>query len=172
MKLYHVTTPRKAKKYKETGCILAPVRGFNNLTAAMAWAIKANRTVILEFDADKPYKLPDHHNKWGEAWWNDGDVREYKCVYSAEDVMKSKDSMKEAPEKIYFSTNENGTNYTERIPFGRKYVEYVRKDAFIEKVEKYLEEHFINEVSVLAGGPVNIKFDQAFEKFIKYIKGE
>ena len=75
MKLYHVTTPRKAKQYRQTGCILSPVRGFNNLTAAMAWAIKVNRTVILEVDADKPYKLPDHHNKFGEAWWNDGDVK-------------------------------------------------------------------------------------------------
>lgn len=86
MKLYHVTTPRKAKRYRQTGCILSPVRGFNNLTAAMAWAIKVNRSVILEFDADKPYKLPDHHNKWGEAWWNDGDVKDYKCVYSIEKV--------------------------------------------------------------------------------------
>ena len=86
MKLYHVTTPRKAKRYRQTGCILSPVRGFNNLTAAMAWAIKVNRSVILEFDADMPYKLPDHHNKWGEAWWNDGDVRDYKCVYSIEKV--------------------------------------------------------------------------------------
>ena len=26
---------------------------------------------------------PDHHNKFGEAWWNDGDIKEYKCVFSA-----------------------------------------------------------------------------------------
>ena len=38
--------------------------------------------------------------------------------------------------------------------------------------KKYLEEHFINEVSIIAGGPVVIQFNQAFENFIKYIKGE
>ena len=86
MKLFHVTTPKKAKKYRQTGCILSPVRGFTTLTAAMAWAIKTGRSVIFEFEADVPYKLPDHHNQWGDAWWNDGDVRNYKCVYSPEKV--------------------------------------------------------------------------------------
>ena len=86
MILYHVTTPKKAKLYRQTGCILSPVRGFTTLIAAMAWAIKVNRTVILEFKTTAPYKLPDHSNKWGEAWWNDGDIIEYKCVYSPEKV--------------------------------------------------------------------------------------
>ena len=86
MTLYHVTTPKKVKRYKETGCILAPVRGFTTLIAAMAWAIKTGRTVILEIKADHPYKLPDHHNQQGDAWWNDGNVKEYKCVYSPEKV--------------------------------------------------------------------------------------
>lgn len=88
MKLYHVTTPRKAKRYRETGHICSPVRGFTTLMAAMAWAIKVGRTVILEFEATNPYKLPDHHNKWGEAWWNDGNVSEWKCVYSADNIDK------------------------------------------------------------------------------------
>ena len=40
----------------------------------------------------------------------------------------------EAPKKIYFTSNENGTHYyTEGIPFEREHVEYVRKDAFIKK---------------------------------------
>ena len=44
----------------------------------------------------------------------------------------------EALEKIYFSTNENGTHYyTEKIPFEREYIEYVRKDVFIEKANKW-----------------------------------
>ena len=84
MKLYHVTTPNKVKKYHYMGCIQSPVRGFTTVEAAMAWAIKVGRTVILEVNADKPYKLPDHHNKYGEAWWNDGDISYWKCVFSAD----------------------------------------------------------------------------------------
>lgn len=86
MKLYHVTTPKKVKKYKETGRIISPVRGFTTLIAAMAWAIKVGRSVILEIEATNAYKLPDHHNQWGDAYWNDGDIKEYKCVYSPEKV--------------------------------------------------------------------------------------
>lgn len=84
MKLYHVTTPAKAKKYRANGCILKPVRGFNTLYAAMAWGMKTGRTVIYEFEANKPYKLPDHHNQFGEAWWNDEDASKFNCVFSAE----------------------------------------------------------------------------------------
>lgn len=85
--LYHVTTEHKAKKYHETGKILKPVRGFTTLQAAMAWAIKTQRTVIYEvsYPQEYGYKLPDHHNKYGDAWWIDKDVpREcIKCVFSA-----------------------------------------------------------------------------------------
>lgn len=34
--LYHATTPKKARLYRQTGAILAPVRGFTTLQAAMA----------------------------------------------------------------------------------------------------------------------------------------
>ena len=86
MTLYHCTTPKKAKLYKETGHINSPVRGFSTLQAAMAWCIKTHRTVIYKLEADKPYKLPDHHNAFGEAWWNDGDIPYEKidCIFSAE----------------------------------------------------------------------------------------
>lgn len=84
MILYHATTPKKAQLYRATGRIIAPVRGFTTMQAAMAWAMKVGRTVIIELDADKPYKLPDHHNRFGDAWWNDGDVTEWKCVFSAQ----------------------------------------------------------------------------------------
>lgn len=32
------------------------------------------------------YKLPDHHNSFGEAWWIDGDVpiENISCVFSAD----------------------------------------------------------------------------------------
>lgn len=83
MKLYHVTTEKKAKRYRESGGILSPVRGFDTLMAAMAWAIKTGRTVIYEFDAIDPHMLPDHHNEYGKAWWNDGNIHNYKCIFSA-----------------------------------------------------------------------------------------
>ena len=35
MTLYHATTPKKAKKYRETGCICKPVRGFTTMQGAM-----------------------------------------------------------------------------------------------------------------------------------------
>ena len=83
MNLYHVTTQKKAKKYRESGRIKTPVRGFTTQMAAMAWAMKVGRTVIYQINADNPHKLPDHHNQYGEAWWNDGDVREFVCIFSA-----------------------------------------------------------------------------------------
>lgn len=83
MKLFHVTTQKKAKAYRNSGAIHKPVRGFTTEKAAMAWAMKTGRTVIIEFTADNHYKLPDHHNIYGEAWWNDNDVIEWKCVFSA-----------------------------------------------------------------------------------------
>ena len=81
--LYHVTTPAKAKRYRQTGFIRSPVRGFDSQMAAMAWAIRVGRTVIMEFEAENPYKLPDHHNQFGSAWWNDGNVENYKCFFSS-----------------------------------------------------------------------------------------
>ena len=81
--LYHAATQKKARLYREAGAIHAPVRGFTTMQGAMAWAMKVGRTVILECVADQPHKLPDHHNEFGEAWWNDGDVTEWRCVFSA-----------------------------------------------------------------------------------------
>ena len=93
MKLYHATTPKKAKAYRETGKIIKPVRGFDTLQGAMLWAlsIEGKRTVFLEINCneeiseDKIHKLPDHHNQFGEARWIDEDVKcdNYKCVLSA-----------------------------------------------------------------------------------------
>ena len=77
-KIYHVCTKRHMNKYRGSGHIKKPVRGFNNITAAMAWALKTGRKIILEIDVSDMlsdvHKLPDHHNKWGEAWWIDRDV--------------------------------------------------------------------------------------------------
>lgn len=88
MILYHVTTNKKAKQYRESGCICKPVRGFTTIVAAMAWAIKTGRKVIYRVDTEElnAYKLPDHHNAYGEAWWIDGDVpiKNIRCVFSAD----------------------------------------------------------------------------------------
>lgn len=85
MKLYHSTTEKKAKKYRETGHICKPVRGFTTLQAAMAWSMKVGRTVIYEVQGERAYKLPDHHNRFGDAWWIDENVKveNIKCVFSA-----------------------------------------------------------------------------------------
>ena len=84
MKLYHATTPKKVQRYTQSKRIISPVRGFTTVQAAMAWAMKVGRSVILEIEADHAHKLPDHHNQFGQAWWNDGDVLEWKCVFSAD----------------------------------------------------------------------------------------
>jgi len=84
--LFHVTTPKKAKAYRYTGYIRKPVRGFTTLIAAMAWAIKVHRTVIYKYDSTKCYKLPDHHNQFGDAWWAEENIETNRlsCVFSAE----------------------------------------------------------------------------------------
>lgn len=87
MKLYHATSENKAKLYRATGCIQKPVRGFTTISGAMAWAMRVNRKIIYEINADglPCYKLPDHHNAFGDAWWVDSDVgvERIHCVYSA-----------------------------------------------------------------------------------------
>ena len=84
MKLYHSTSQKKAKRYHSSGFIKSPVRGFTTLQAAMYWSMKVGRTVIYEVDANNPHKLPDHHNEYGEAWWNDGnvDINNINCIVS------------------------------------------------------------------------------------------
>ena len=86
MILFHVTTEKKAKQYHESGKIYKPVRGFTTLQGAMAWAVKVGRKVIYQVDGEPAYKLPDHHNAYGDAWWIDNDVLidDIRCVFSAE----------------------------------------------------------------------------------------
>jgi hypothetical protein len=86
--LYHATTPKKVQLYHQSGKINKPVRGFTTLEAAMAWAMRTNRTVILRImgSSEKCYKLPDHHNCFGEAWWFDEDIKEWKCEISPKKI--------------------------------------------------------------------------------------
>ena len=87
MQLYHVTTPKKAKLYRATGCINKPVRGFDTLIGAMAWAIRTGRKVIYLAVGEPAHKLPDHHNDYGVAWWIDENipVERIRCVFSADE---------------------------------------------------------------------------------------
>lgn len=85
--LYHCTTEKRAKHYYESRRIISPVRGFTTIEAALAWCVKTGRTVIYEIQApnELTHKLPDHHNKFGYAWWIDSDVSisDITCVFSA-----------------------------------------------------------------------------------------
>lgn len=80
MTLYHCTTPKKIKRYETSGRIISPVRGFSTLLAAQKWCQLTGRTIILSFEANKVWKLPDHHNQYGTAWWNEGDIINYSEV--------------------------------------------------------------------------------------------
>jgi len=82
MKLYHVTTGKKAKLYRKTGYIKLPVRGFDSILGATVWAMKTGRTVIYEIEGSTPILLPDHHNKWGKAYWFNENISNFKCIIS------------------------------------------------------------------------------------------
>ena len=86
MILYHVTTAKRVRQYHRTGFIISPVRGFTTLMGAMAWAIKTGRKIIMQVEGEPAYKLPDHHNDYGEAWWINQDVPRDKteCIFSAD----------------------------------------------------------------------------------------
>ena len=88
--LYHVTTAKKVKRYHQAGKIIGPVRGFDTLMGAMAWAMKTGRKVILEVRPFDPVQMmPDHHNKYGKAYWtNSVGMNWCKCEYSAEGSFK------------------------------------------------------------------------------------
>lgn len=75
----------------------------------------------------------------------------------------------EAPEKIWM-TDEWVRQFDDKDFMGEDSVEYTRTDVFIEKSEKYLKTQFIKDVSVLAGGVVNINFSTAIKNFIEYMK--
>ena len=84
--LYHVTTEKKAGLYRTSGRIIAPVRGFDSEVAALAWAVKTGRRVVLaiQVDAEEVHLLPDHHNRYGSAWWTPSDVTVWKGHFNAD----------------------------------------------------------------------------------------
>ena len=78
--LYHATTPKKLKRYKATGNILAPVRGFNTYEAAQLWATRVGRTIILSIWPETIYPLPDHKNRYGRAFWSPNDIKIWRVI--------------------------------------------------------------------------------------------
>lgn len=80
-----------------------------------------------------------------------------------------------APEKIYLFENpitEVPDDKWLSKRSDKNDIEYVRKDAFIERAKEYLKNKFANDVSVLAGGAFYINFSTAIENFANYMKGE
>jgi len=73
---YHVTTQKKLARYKETGCILPPVRFWPNKQTAQRWAKRTGRDVILKIECSESYPLPDHK----PARWTGEIIRSYTCV--------------------------------------------------------------------------------------------
>ena len=91
--MFHVTTSRKAKLYRQSGFILGPVRGFDTLQAAMLWAMRVGRKGIYRVECSptrpSPQMLPDHHNQFGTAWWcGTVPVDDIECVVSVDDAWK------------------------------------------------------------------------------------
>jgi hypothetical protein len=68
MILYHCTTDNKLKKYLNTGCILMPVRGWNNINSARNWCKRTGRNIILKFECTTAYPLPDHKPMFHSYW--------------------------------------------------------------------------------------------------------
>jgi hypothetical protein len=77
--LYHCTTPKKLARYKATGCILAPVRGWIVLESAKAWCKQTGRTIILKFEVSESHPLPDHKPR-GHAYWTPELVRNWEII--------------------------------------------------------------------------------------------
>lgn len=84
--LFHVTTGKMVNAYRQMGKINSPVRGFDSLQGAMAWAMKVGRKVILRVECvTDVHMLPDHHNEWGKAWWTgEVPIERVRRAYSAD----------------------------------------------------------------------------------------
>jgi hypothetical protein len=73
---WHVTTRKKMQRYRDSGCILPPVRFWPYLELAERWARRVGRNVIVKFECDTAYPLPDHK----PAMWTPEMVRYYEEV--------------------------------------------------------------------------------------------
>lgn len=82
MTLYHVTSGSKLNAYRQAGMIRKPVRGYSTLLAAMAWAMSVERQIIIKVEGSAK-KMPDHGNKWGDAFWIGSDVTQFEVIFDA-----------------------------------------------------------------------------------------
>ena len=73
---YHVTTEKKAERYKKTGCILARVNFFSDLSVAKRWARKKGRNLILRFECTfyHPHRMHEF------SYWTPENVYKYVAV--------------------------------------------------------------------------------------------
>lgn len=65
-----------------------------------------------------------------------------------------------APEKIYLTSDENNSYFFTQKRSDGMGVEYIRKDAFIEKAAKWINEH------------TSLSEKMVIDNFVKYMKGE
>ncbi len=78
-----------------------------------------------------------------------------------------------APERLYLSKNIYSTYlYQVPDPDDETAVEYTRTDAFIEKAEKWLNEHILDYVYAKEWGQGVGVEGELFNDFKRYIKGE
>lgn len=86
-----------------------------------------------------------------------------------------------APEKIYLEKDKETEKLhylwgrTPVISNGYEHIEYIRTDAFIEKVERFLENELYFRVEIQVSGTVipSLTSKKVFiENFRKYMKGE
>ena len=63
MIVYHCTSLKKLKKYLKSGCILPPVRAWENIEQAQRMSISTGRIILrLKFPDNAP-KLEGHFNQ-------------------------------------------------------------------------------------------------------------
>jgi len=79
MILYHCTTDKKLKKYIATGCILMPVRGWNNIDSAKKWNKHTHRNIILKIHCGEVYPLPDHRPMF-HAYWTPENIYKWEIL--------------------------------------------------------------------------------------------
>ena len=68
--VYHVTSPKKYKRYMASGCIKAPVRAWENIQQAERFSKQTGRTIILRL------KFPDDASKY------EGHFNQARVIYN------------------------------------------------------------------------------------------
>lgn len=79
MILYHCTNKKKLQQYKDTGCILMPVRGWRYLSSAENWCKHTLRDIILKIECDVAYPLPDHKPMF-HSYWTPENIYKYEVI--------------------------------------------------------------------------------------------